>query len=209
MSSTSLIVPGLHGSGPAHWQTWIETRIAGAIRVEQADWDKPVLARWADAVRQRIDQARRPVFIVAHSFGCLAAVSAAADRTERIAGALLVAPADPDHFRASGLRSEGDDVFTDAIAGDLPAGYLGYPSILVASSDDPWLRLTRAAYWAERWGSHFLNLGNAGHINAESGFGPWHDGLKLFSKLQRIQAAPLVGEIGDPGPADTQLNKTA
>ena len=38
------------------------------------------------------------VWLVAHSYGCLASVVAAADRPERVAGLLLVAPPEPDRF---------------------------------------------------------------------------------------------------------------
>jgi predicted alpha/beta hydrolase family esterase len=97
------------------------------------------------------------VWIVAHSFGCLAARVAAESRLGRIAGLLLVAPADPDLFGFSTL---------------MPGGSPGCPSIVVASLDDPWMRFMGAAYWAHRWGSRLVNLGKAGHVNAESGFGP-------------------------------------
>ena len=80
-------------------------------------------------------------------------------------------------------------------APELPATCLGFPSIVVASADDPWLRLTRAGWWADRWGSRFLCLGNAGHINIESGYGPWHEGLQLYDALRRVPTGAFVGDI--------------
>jgi predicted alpha/beta hydrolase family esterase len=41
-----------------------------------------------------------------------------------------------------------------------------------------------AAAWAGRWGSRVECLGRAGHINAESGFGPWPEGLRLLAELR-------------------------
>lgn len=176
MTST-LIVPGLKNSGPAHWQTWFESVLADTRRVEQADWSLPLLPDWAERVRDAIALAPEPVWIVAHSFGCLAAVAAAASHAERIRGALLVAPADPCQF---------------AIPEHYLEQRLPFPTILVASENDPWLRLPSAAVWARRWGCEFVNAGEAGHINADAGFGPWPAGLELLLRLHR--ASRIDGE---------------
>jgi len=45
-----LIVPGLHDSGPAHWQSWLQSLHRGALRAQQRDWSDPQLERWADRV---------------------------------------------------------------------------------------------------------------------------------------------------------------
>jgi predicted alpha/beta hydrolase family esterase len=144
---TTFIVPGLKSSGPTHWQTWLEHRTAGAVRINQRDWNDPHLPDWSSRVRREIVRATAPVFIAAHSFGALAAVQAASDHAERVAGVLLVAPADPEHF---------------GVAEYLPAQPLGFPAILVASSNDPWMPLDRAKYWAGRWGVDLVNIGAAG-----------------------------------------------
>ena len=190
--STILIVPGLHSSGASHWQTWFQQQIPEARRVEQADWGNPVLAAWTGWIRREIDRASGPVWLVAHSFGCLAAVSAAVDRPERVAGMMLVAPADPDRFGLDGLRTPNDECLP--ITQFLPTQQLPFPSILIASTDDPWLTPFRATWLAERWGSRYWSLGAAGHINAESGFGPWPEGLRMFRALQAAQGSlPLGG----------------
>ena len=182
----TLIVPGLHGSGPDHWQSWWERQDPQARRVGQQHWDKPDLRRWAGQVRRGIDASAGPVWLVAHSFGCLASVRAGVDRPNRVAGALLVAPADPEKF---GLTER------------LPQSPLPFPSIVVASTSDPWLRFVRAAYWANRWGSCLLNLGDVGHINPASGFGPWPAGMELLRELQSAHGDWPQGEI--PGPLTT------
>ncbi len=193
MGGTILIVPGLHGSCAAHWQSWLEGELADARRVHQADWHAPVLARWAGTVRDGIDAAVGPVWLVAHSFGCLAAVVAAADRSDKVAGALLVAPADPQRFTALGMN----DGSGTSVAGWLPRRPLGFPSMVVASSDDPWMKLTTAAYWAALWGSRFENAGAAGHINVASGHGPWPAGLQLLRTLQGAHLDWPLGGLGE------------
>ncbi|MBN8281994.1 alpha/beta hydrolase [Zoogloea sp.] len=177
MQHTTLIVPGFHGSGPAHWQSWFEAQVPGTRRVSGIDWEQPVLPHWAQAVRDGIDHAPGPVWLVAHSFGCLAAVLAASSRPEQVAGLLLVAPADPERFTPQGLRGARTAPEQPSLARWIPRSPLGAPSLVVASTNDPWVRLSSAAYWAQCWGSQLVNIGAAGHINVDSGHGPWPRGL--------------------------------
>ena len=181
-NSNVLIVPGYKGSGDAHWQTWIEGHTS-AYRVEQ-NWDEPILSRWADNVRHAIDRFAGPVWIVAHSFGCLATVSAAIDKQDKVAGVMLVAPADPERFTLTGVRKDWTP--TESVRGLIPVGLLPFPSLVVASDDDPWMKLTTVRLWSECWGSHLKILHSAGHINIASGFGPWPMGLSLFRDLQSV-----------------------
>lgn len=160
-----IIVPGLHDSSPDHWQSRWQRRFSEFSRVRQADWEHPELTAWA----ARLDQLRasdpRPALLVAHSYGCLTAVHSIARDGANLAGALLVAPADPDKFGVADL---------------LPALPLACPSILVSSSNDPWMDAGSAATWARRWGSELFRGGNLGHINADSGLGDWNAGLALL-----------------------------
>ena len=188
-ASATLIVPGLNSSGAAHWQTWLERQIPGTVRVVQRDWKSADLPEWASRVRREISRRPGPVVIAAHSFGALAAVQAADDHRHRIAGALLVAPADPDKFGVADL---------------LPQGPLGFPAIVVASANDPWLSVERAAGLASVWGADLVNLGAAGHVNAESGFGPWPGGLRL---LQRLSLGPRTHANERPAARETSANE--
>lgn len=158
-SARLLIVPGLHDSGPAHWQTWLQAGDRGAVRVVQRDWGTPDLDRWAARIAGTIERAGLgPWIAVAHSFGCLALARDLATRADtHIAAALLVAPADPAKFGVEAL---------------LPQHALPVPATLIGSETDPWMGAREARRWALRWACHWINLGDAGHINAEAGFGP-------------------------------------
>lgn len=171
---TTLIVPGLHGSGPEHWQSWFERHIDNCVRVVQSDWSTPNLTQWSGKLRRELNRVPGRVWIVAHSFGCLAAVQIAADYSERISGLMLVAPADPARF---GLQ--------DVIA----QGRLDVPSVIVASTNDRWMSFERAAAWADVWGAELLNLGATGHVNVEAGYGAWPRGLEIYRAL-RDDASP-------------------
>lgn len=177
---TTLVVPGLNSSGPLHWQTWLEQQIPDAVRVIQPDWKNANLAEWSSRVRREISRQQGKLLIAAHSFGVLAAVQAAEDHKHRIAGALLVAPADPAKFDVENF---------------LPSRPLGFPATLVASTNDPWMSVESAARWAARWNAEFVNIGQAGHINAESGYGAWLGGLTLLERLAGISPAQSAHAI--------------
>lgn len=169
-----LIVPGLRNSGPGHWQTHWEQAL-DASRVEQADWNTPDLERWSAQVVAAVNPDPRPVVLIAHSFGTLASVHALRRVAPKVRGLLLVAPAAPEKFGITRL---------------LPQAPLGIPSILVGSQSDPWLSQSRARALAATWDSEFLSLGDAGHVNTESGYGPWADGLNLLERLEAKHEAP-------------------
>ena len=163
-----LIVPGLHGSGPDHWQSWIQRQHPGAVRIQLDDWGHADLGRWSAAIDEALQYHRAEAWVaVAHSFGCLALAQHAAQGGRGIQGALLAAPANPDRFGVDEGR----------LAQPLP-----YPSTLVVSANDPWMTLPDALYFGRRWGSHIVDAGDAGHINTESGFGPWPEALGWVSQ---------------------------
>jgi predicted alpha/beta hydrolase family esterase len=172
-----ITVPGLRGSETAHWQTWLERQFPRSLRVEQDDWDAPNLARWSQSVRALLARERGPFVLAAHSYGCLAAAHALEQRpgVGDVAGVLFVAPASPAKFTQ---------------AGAFDAGRLAVPSIVIGSETDPWMPLADARAFAQRLGSAFVNLGDAGHINTASGFGPWPRAKYFIDTLVHC-AAPL------------------
>ncbi len=68
---------------------------------------------------------------------------------------------------------------------------LPFPSIVVASRDDPWIEIDRAHSLAASWGSHFIDAGDQGHLNAASGIGWWNEGQEL---LERVITAATDGK---------------
>ena len=118
----------------------------------------------------------RPAVIVAHSLGCITTAHVGEEAAARIHGALLVAPADPER------RAQLADF------APVPYAPLPYRSELVASSNDPYCPIRRAGAYARAWGSELVRLQNAGHVNIESGFGPWPLGLALLQSLLGEQA---------------------
>jgi len=192
----TLIVPGYKGSGPGHWQSWLEGRLPGSRRLQGVDWHQPVLAHWAARVRDTLQHEAQPLWLVAHSFGCLAALTAAADLPGKVAGLILVAPAEPRRFDFLGLRDEAGPARAPSLEQALPTAPLGVTGLLLASRSDPFLRYERAEAFAQRWGLPLSDAGDAGHLNEQSGHGPWPDFLALLQDLMR-----RTPPVETPGPA--------
>lgn len=131
----------------------------------------PVRAAWVEQLEKTVLQAPHPVVIVAHSLGCITSIHMRPEAAAKVCGALLVAPADPER-RA---------ILTDFAP--VPAAPLPYRSIVVASSNDPYCPIRLAGAYARAWGSDFVRLQNAGHINVDSGYGEWPLGMALLQSL--------------------------
>ena len=182
-----LVLPGLHGSGPRHWQSIWERRRRELRRVEQASWSKPRLGDWAATLDRAVLAAPAPVILVAHSLACaLVAHWARAGATERVAAALLVAPADVDALGNPELRS-----FVP-----VPLERLPFQSWVVASEDDPCVTPARARDFARAWGARHLAAGRCGHLNVESGHGAWPQGEALLVELERAAMASTLRDGG-------------
>jgi hypothetical protein len=173
-----LIVPGWSGSGPDHWQSRWEAKLKTARRVEQEDWYKPARDAWALRIVAAVRAVTRPVVLVGHSAGCSAIAHAAEHlKPGEVAGAFLVAPASESAKRAiPGMEPE----FTVHRRETLP-----FPATVIASADDPYCPIEEARALAEAWGASFVDAGESGHINTESGHGPWPDGLLQFAGFLR------------------------
>ncbi|HEY0962443.1 MAG TPA: alpha/beta hydrolase [Pseudomonadales bacterium] len=210
--ATLLIVPGYKGSGPDHWQSWLEQQVPGATRVVGIDWNAPILAQWAGRVRDTLARTTQPIRVVAHSFGCLAAVVAAADRPECVADLVLVAPADPARFDFVGLRPESSHAKPLSLCDALPLRDLGVNGCLVASRNDTWLEFGKARELAGAWGLGFHDAGAKGHINEEAGFGAWPEFVQLLAQRgvprhDRPRAAVLGKGRGSALAAVRQLTR--
>lgn len=173
-----LIVPGWRDSGPGHWQSLWAERLPRAVRVQQDDWITPSRSAWLASITRTILALDAPVVVAAHSLGCIATTHLPPEAVARIRGALLVAPADPER-RA---------VLSDFAP--VPYQPLPYRSILVASSNDPYCPIRLAGAYARGWGSEFVRLQGAGHVNVESGFGEWPLGLALLNSLTDPETPP-------------------
>ncbi|GBQ31037.1 alpha/beta hydrolase [Gluconacetobacter azotocaptans] len=187
----TVIVPGLHGSGPDHWQTRWQIALASR-RVIQKDWAEPIYESWVTGLEKTLRTCRRPVLFIAHSLGAVLVARWAQGQGGRgIAGAFLVAPADvetstaPERNRIHGFHP-------------LPRTPLPFPATLVASRNDNWLAFARAEDLAAAWQASLVDAGASGHIGGTSGLGAWDAGL---DRLTRFVRALPDGTCRRPTPA--------
>lgn len=170
-------MPGLNGSGTDHWQTLWEKKY-GFKRVMQRDWANPDAAEWVKTLHAAILAHSDPIVLVAHSLGCFTAIRWAelyAGHTSRVKSAMLVAPPD---IASSGQIQKSTKGFTPHVLGKLP-----FDSILVSSENDPYMRPDKARDLAAVLDSRFVNAGPVGHVNVDSGHGPWPEGECLLRDL--------------------------
>lgn len=172
-----LIVPGLNNSGPRHWQTLWEESLPNCHRVDLGLWDDPHRNTWVNKINLAIQRADRPVVLVAHSLGCLAVAWWAEfeqPRDGKVIGALLVAPPDVE-VRPIDRRLTRFAPF--------PHGEFPFPSVVVASRNDPYMGFGQARQLARTWGSRFVDAGEVGHINADADLGEWTFGRLLLNQF--------------------------
>ena len=170
-----LIVPGLNGSGPGHWQTLWEEKYGGE-RVNQRDWGNPDLAEWIGTLNATVTARAERAVIIAHSLGCLTVAHwahAYPENTGQIKCALQVAPPD----------MESSSYIPETVRRFATHNAIPFPSVLVGSEDDHYMNLDSARELAGYWNSRFVNAGAVGHINLDSGHGPWPEGEAMLKAL--------------------------
>lgn len=168
-------VPGLYNSGPGHWQTLWEQQLPQCQRILQADWSTASCSDWVAQIDRIVSAGvMSEIVLLAHSLGCATVAHWSKLFHRAIRGALLVAPSDVEA-----------PTYPSGTTGFAPMALerLAFPSIVVASNDDPYVSVARAQYFAECWGSEFFEVGCAGHINASSELGMWEQGMKLVERL--------------------------
>lgn len=172
MTCDVLTLAGLWNSGPQHWQTHWEHRHPEWKRVQHRDWNNPECAEWVAELDAAIAASEGPPLLVAHSLACvLVAQWARSDSPLRISGAFLVAPSD--------IEAPSYPIDANGFA-PMPLAKLPFPSIVVASSDDQYVSIERARQFANAWGSRFVEIGPAGHISGDSGYGDWPEGEQML-----------------------------
>jgi predicted alpha/beta hydrolase family esterase len=150
----------------------------------QDEWDAPRCLDWVSRLTDALTRTSEPVVLAAHSAGCAmvahwaASVRAKPDASRRfsaVRGALLVAPSDPTRPN----YPRGPVGFAP-----VPLARLPFPTLVVASDNDPYVTLECAREYAAAWGASLEVLEGAGHINTASGHGAWAEGFNLLDQLR-------------------------
>jgi predicted alpha/beta hydrolase family esterase len=169
-----VVIPGWQGSGAGHWQTWLEEQLVEAGRETRrpdfADLDHPELADWLPALRATLrDLPADGYDIVAHSLGAVLWLHHVADPGDspRPARVLLVAPPSPhtDIPELATFFPPPMDIDTVRHGADGTA--------LVAGDSDPYVPEGIADAYSRPLKMATTVIENGGHLNPESGYGPW------------------------------------
>jgi uncharacterized protein len=153
------IVPGLGNSGPEHWQTYFQNSADHFYRIEQEEWYAPTCEKWIATIDEKISAFDfSTAVLIGHSLGCSTIAHWAKKYKTQYT------------FPATGFTP-------------IPLDKINFKTIVVSSANDKWVSLDRAKFFADSWGSELINIGNAGHINIDSGHTNWQEGLHLLKKL--------------------------
>jgi hypothetical protein len=185
-SPAIVIVPGLRGHVPEHWQTILAGELPHARSVPRIGGDNLPCAVWVELLDRTIAQTAGPVILVAHSAGVMMVARWARTHNRHVVGALLAAPPDFETPMPAPYPT------MEALASHgwlpMPRQPLPFPSIVAASTNDPLASFERARGLARCWGSRFVDIGAAGHLNPASGFGPWP---RAHDFIRELADAPL------------------
>ncbi|PMS14983.1 hypothetical protein C0Z18_29225 [Trinickia dabaoshanensis] len=176
MNCPVFIVPGIGNSGPSHWQTLWQAAHSDWQRLSVDDWDHVVCDDWVHALERQLTKSGAETVVVAHSLGCLALAHWAARSSRTLRGALLVAVPDPASPAFPRTAATGFE--------PIPAKRLAFPSVIVASTNDPYGNLDHAQACAAAWGSELIEVREKGHLNADSNLGHWPEALQWLEKLR-------------------------
>ena len=177
MKCDILIVSGLWNSGPQHWQTLWQQKYPAWTKARHRDWNQPQRDEWVAELNAAIADCNGRPILVAHSLGCMAVAQwVRSGSALQVAGAFLVAPSD--------VEAPSYPVDPNAFA-PVPMAPLPFPSIVVASRNDPYATPERSRAFARAWGSQLIEIGDAGHINGDSGHGPWPQGEAMLEEFCR------------------------
>jgi len=172
MASAFLILHGLSGSGPGHWQRWLLERLTQtghAVRFpDLPDPDTPDPDSWRREVLAELallDGHERVV--ICHSLSCVTWLAVAQELQRPVDRVALVAPPS----LRSGLRELEPFFPVTAAAADVASA--AAHTRLVCSDNDPYCPEGAADLYGHPLGVPVDLLSGRGHLNPEAGFGPW------------------------------------
>ena len=170
----TVFVPGYGNSINGHWQEIWYKEFKDSYWVEQNDWENPHCVDWVETLNSLIQSLEGPILLVTHSLGGSTIVEWSKKHTANILAVFMVAVPDVQGINVP-----------EAISGyqTPPLEKLPFPSLLLASTDDPYSNLDRTQYFAEAWGSELISIGDLGHVNTDSNLGEWSEGKNLLNKF--------------------------
>jgi uncharacterized protein len=168
-----LIIHGLGGSGPDHWQSWLyhelTVRNYPVCYPTFSKFNSPNKKVWLEELSFAIETipANHTLTVIAHSLGCLLWLHYAARQNKRIANqVILVAPPSPTK-----VLLEANSFYPVPLNGDqLLRG--AEETLFVHSTNDHYCSIEDSGKYS-KLGVPSILFPNMGHINTDSGHDKW------------------------------------
>lgn len=180
ISDASIILsPGYGWGDSSHWLARWSRQMKTAHLVEHKDYRRPKREDWVGDLVLAVEKAEKPVVLVGHSLGVITIAHALPFLApHKVVGAFLVAPSD---WEREGLIPDFD---THDFA-PIPREKFVFPTQVVASRNDETMTYEKSLELAAAWGASVVDAGEAGHISAKTGQGPWPEGLTAFALFMK------------------------
>ena len=177
MREKTLILHGWGGSDMPHWQAWLAGELAkdyGTVAFPLLDNPHfPTKNRWMKQFKQLLADFQ-PDTVVCHSLANTVWFHLCTEgEIKRVKRLLLVAPPKLD------LELETIKTFFPV---DIPTDLFADEVMLVTSNTDPYMTQDEATTLQAKLNVEMLVLDEAGHINADSGYGEWPWVLKWLKQ---------------------------
>lgn len=182
LKPTVLIVPGLRDEAPGHWQALLSHERDAVVSMPALGRQNIDLHARIAAIESTVSSIDGPVIVVAHSGGAIAAAHWAwRTQAANVLGALLATP--PAFVSPLGPEYPPLEKFKECGWLPLPSGPLPIRTIVAASRNDALGSYEQVSELARRWGAELVDLGEVGHLNPVSGYGPWPAARDLIERL--------------------------
>ena len=168
MSKRVLLLHGWGGSDYPHWQSWLASELVkdyGCVNfLRFSNYDEPKLDVWLDELKTALESFK-PDIVVCHSLAnSLWFHLCNREEIELLERLYLVAPP------SMGCKVEELAEFFPVKA---PRNLYANRQLLVVSTNDPYMSLDEAEALQKELDVNMKVIPNAGHLNAESGYGKW------------------------------------
>lgn len=165
MSKKVLIIHGWGGSPTPHWQSQLEDALLKdnyeVSFPTLPNLHFPILNEWKEYIKKEVE-VFQPQIVVCHSLGNIVWLHLIQELDIQLEKLLLVAP-----VRYDCNIKEVETFFPYPYPKDLKAKDVS----LVASSNDPYMNQDEVKEFKNKFNIKLEVFNNAGHINADSGFG--------------------------------------
>jgi len=178
MSKKVLLLHGWGGSDYPHWQSWLAGKIAkdyGCVNfLKFSNFDEPKLDVWMSELLYALEDFK-PDIVICHSLANTLWFHACnTQKIDKIQKLYLVAPPS-----LTCNIKELSEFFPLNPPSDLNADN----ALLIVSTNDPYMNLDEAKELQASLHVKMQIIENAGHINAQSGYGNWEWMLKELQSV--------------------------